>query len=222
MLEHSPTSSRRPHSPLHLSSGAVHDAAVVTTTATAAFYSIAVTTFLLVFLIRTILILGLIKLVRVLLDKNLLNLPLGLPLTELILEIMFNANDLKLWLKQFSVNELQTLINGARSEINGRRRQQIAKNTVTLEWEIRNLIDSVGYGYTPADHYAPKRYYSSIDGVKNLRIHVEMGEKEKVRVIIVKLLSPKGKLLPEKITVRNIEYNIVFWKSKNYNPTIDY
>lgn len=160
--------------------------------------------------------------VRVLLDKNLLNLPLGLPLTELILEIMFNANDLKLWLKQFSVNELQTLINGARSEINGRRRQQIAKNTVTLEWEIRNLIDSVGYGYTPADHYAPKRYYSSIDGVKNLRIHVEMGEKEKVRVIIVKLLSPKGKLLPEKITVRNVEYNIVFWKSKNYNATIDY
>ena len=106
-----------------------------------------------------------------------------------------------------------TLNNETAAEIRYKRNDSIHKNIRILDAEVRNLLDGVGDGYTPADNYAPERYYSTIDGVKNLRIHVEMGEqKEKVRVIVVKLLSPKGKLLPEKITVRKVDYKIEFWR----------
>lgn len=136
---------------------------------------------------------------------------------------MKELKELREVLASMSVNELMMLNNEITAEIRHKRNDSIHKNTRVLDAEIRNLLDGVGDGYTPADCYAPERYYSSIDGVKNLRIHVEMEDsKQTVKVIVVKLLSPKGKLLTEKITVRNIEYKIVFWRSKNYDSKVDY
>lgn len=129
---------------------------------------------------------------------------------------MKQIEELRCILNRLSVNELMELTNEATAEIRHRKDNRIHNNVRILDAEIRNLLDGVGDGYTPDDHYAPARYYSTINGIKNLRIHTE------IRVIIVKLLSPKGKLLPETITVRNKTYKIEFWRSKNYNPTIDY
>lgn len=161
--------------------------------------------------------------VRVLLDKNLFNFLLGLPLIELILKKMKEINELRKILASMSVNELMEMNNEITAEIHYKRSNVICKNTRVLDAEIRNLLDGVGDGYTPEDNYAKERYYSTIDGVKNLRIHIELGEsKEIVQVITVKLLSPKGKLLPETIKVRNKEYKIEFWRSKNYDSRVDY
>ena len=136
---------------------------------------------------------------------------------------MKELKELRKILSSLSVNELMELNNETTAEIRYQRHKSTQDNIRILDAEVRNLLDGVGDGYTPGDSYAPDRYYSSIEGVKNIRIYTEMREqKQTVKVIVVKLLSPKGKLLTEKITVRNVEYNIVFWKSKNYNPTIDY
>lgn len=134
---------------------------------------------------------------------------------------MFNVNNLKLWLEELSVNELHVLINGARTQITDRQRIKITQNAVDLEWEILNLLDKVGNGYISRDYYAGERYYSMINGVKNLRINKPEEEKEYAE-IIVKILSPRGKLLPKEIVVRGIRYKVVFIKSKNYDPTVDY
>lgn len=183
---------------------------------------IIVTTFLLVFLIRTILILRLIKLVRVLLDKNLTNFLLALPLMELILTIMTQLEELRHVLSELSVNELMELSNETTAEIRHRNDGRIRDNTRILDAEVRNLIDGVGDGYIPEDHYACERYYSTIDGVKNFRIYRAMNEQKEIFVLEVKILSPKGRLLPDEIKVRNQKYVIEFLKSKNYNPKMDY
>lgn len=136
---------------------------------------------------------------------------------------MKEIEELRKVLASMSVNELMILNNETAAEIRYQRHKSTQDNIRILDAEIRNLLDGVGDGYTPADSYAPDRYYSSIEGVKNIRIYTEMKEqKQTVKAIAIKLLSPKGKLLTEKITVRNIEYNIVFWKSKKYTPTVDY
>lgn len=136
---------------------------------------------------------------------------------------MEKIKELRKILASMTANELMEMNNEITAEIRCKRSNAICKNTRILDAEVRNLLDGVGDGYTAEDCYAPDRYYSSIDGVKNLRIHLEMGDgKESVRVIIVKLLSPKGKLLPETISVRNKKYKIEFWRSKRYDSTVDY
>lgn len=136
---------------------------------------------------------------------------------------MKKIDELRKILDSMAVNELIEINNEITAEIRCKKSKLVCKNTRILDAEVRNLLDGVGDGYTAEDYYAPVRYYSSIDGVKNLRIHLEMGDgKESVRVIIVKLLSPKGKLLPETISVRNKKYKIEFWRSKKYDSTVDY
>jgi hypothetical protein len=81
-------------------------------------------------------------------------------------------------------------------------------NTPIFYTECLNLLRGVGLGegYREGDHYAPERYYSSIDGIKNIRIydsniHFNLPEK-KLPVIIVKVDSPKGYLIPKKCKVK--------------------
>ena len=86
-------------------------------------------------------------------------------------------------------------------------------NGVILIKEILNLLSGVGDGYVARD-YAAARYYSQIKGVKNLRI-ID-GE------IWVKVTTPSGYLLPEKIKIRDTEYNVICSQSTKYNNEVDY
>lgn len=134
-----------------------------------------------------------------------------------------DIEDLREFLRKLSVNELRVLINETRSEIKHRKEEITRQNLRILEAEVNNFLDGVGEGYTPGDYYAPTRYYSTLHGVKNIRISYGLTSdgKEKL-LIVVKVYTPKGRLLPNKITLRNKEYEIVFLESKKYDPTIDY
>jgi len=86
-------------------------------------------------------------------------------------------------------------------------------NSRILYEEICNLID--GIGVVSGDYYAETRLYSRIPGVKNIRRSYN-------NTIIVKLLSQRGHLLPDKINVRGEEYTIEFAYSKHYDECLDY
>jgi len=87
------------------------------------------------------------------------------------------------------------------------------ENAIILHQEISNLID--GIDVVSGDYYAPTRKYSKIPGVKNIRLSWN-------NTIIVKLLSPKGHLLPDRINVRGQEYEIEFSYSRHYDECLDY
>lgn len=135
---------------------------------------------------------------------------------------MKQIEELRNILSKLSVNELMEITNEATAEIRHRNNARMQNNIRILDAEIRNLLDGVGDGFISGDYYAKDRYYSSIRGVKNIRIYKseELGEKE--AELLVKILSPKGKLLPKEITVRNIKYRIEFVPSKKYTMEIDY
>ena len=80
--------------------------------------------------------------------------------------------------------------------------------------EILNLMDGVGSGFVAGDYYAPDRYYSHIPGIKNIRICDDK--------IVVKLLSPKGKLIPNKVIMDDFAYTVKFIYSEDYDPVVDY
>lgn len=87
-------------------------------------------------------------------------------------------------------------------------------NGVVLIKEILNLLAGVGDGYTAEDYYANTRYYSQINGVKNIRI-ID-GE------LWVKVTAPSGYLLPEKIKIHDTEYRVICTQSTKYNNEVDY
>lgn len=87
-------------------------------------------------------------------------------------------------------------------------------NGVILIKEVLNLLSGVGDGYIAKDYYASARYYSNIKGVKNIRLIDEE--------LWVKVTTPRGYLLPEKIKIRNIEYRVICSQSTKYNNEIDY
>ena len=80
--------------------------------------------------------------------------------------------------------------------------------------EVLNLIDGVGDGFVSGDYYAPDRYYSQIPGIKNIRICDNQ--------VVVKLLSPKGKLIPNKVIIDDFAYTVKFIYSGDYDPQLDY
>lgn len=94
------------------------------------------------------------------------------------------------------------------------------KNSKTLVKEILNLEDGVGESFIPGDHYAPDRYYSNIEGVKNLRNVTRFGDPD--GTIVAKITSPVGKLLPTKIKIEGKEYRIEIIHSNNYSDAVDY
>ena len=80
--------------------------------------------------------------------------------------------------------------------------------------EVLNLINGVGDRFVSGDYYAPDRYYSQIPGIKNIRICDDE--------IVVKLLSPRGKLIPNKVITNDAIYTVKFVYSDNYDPIVDY
>lgn len=114
-----------------------------------------------------------------------------------------------------NVNKLQAQINALEAKKAVIINSLTSENEVILHEEILNLLDGVGDGYISGDYYAPNRYYSKIGGVKNIRRCGDTG-------ILVKIVSPSGYLLPDKINVRGNEMNIVFTESDKFEDELDY
>lgn len=115
-----------------------------------------------------------------------------------------------------SVNELQAQINALEAKKQSIIDRLTSENEVILHEEILNLIDCVGEGFVPGDCYAGDRYYSKIEGVKNIRFC------NVCEFINVKVESQSGYLLPDKINVRGKVYEICFTQSNHFDSEVDY
>ena len=112
------------------------------------------------------------------------------------------------------INILLQRRNEIDAEIAAIENNMVAENAITLVKEILNLLSGVGEGYVPGDCYAPDRYYSKIEGVKNLRL-IDGG-------IYVKVTAPSGYLLPGSVRIGDNTYVIRFNKSFAYFTAVDY
>lgn len=112
-------------------------------------------------------------------------------------------------------SNIESLIDEKKKKIEDFKKSKTESNTSILATEIRNLLDGCGVGFVAGDSYAPDRYQSNIDGVKNIRISSDGN-------IAVKVKSMVGKLLPEKIFVRGTIYYIYFIESRYFTREIDY
>lgn len=109
-------------------------------------------------------------------------------------------------------NEIMAEINKLEGMLTAIRIKKIESNTPLLIEEVLNLIDGVGEGFESASHWAPKRYYSKIQGVKNIRFEWDR--------IVVKLLDRRGYDLPPTITIRGEKYKVYFMESKNFTEEV--
>ena len=117
-----------------------------------------------------------------------------------------------------SINQLKAEINRLQAEVDCREAGMKDQNSLLLIEEVRNLRQKVGEGFMSGDYYAPERYYSKIEGVKNIRRASFDGEPH----ILVKVTSPKGELLPKEVTVEGTTYKVVYIESLKYKGKIDY
>lgn len=117
------------------------------------------------------------------------------------------------------VNKLKEKINVLEAEIFAIENKTLAGNAKVLYQEISNLIDGVG-DYVSADYYAEDRVYSAIPGVKNIRFQRNFRDDQ--LVVIAKVTSKVGYLLPNKIMVRGKERKIIFLQSSSFNSELDY
>lgn len=88
-------------------------------------------------------------------------------------------------------------------------------NEEIFRLEVMNLINGVTDRFYEREYYTPAKVYSHIRGVKNIRFSGD-GKIE------VKLTSPAGYLLPERINVFDEYYDVVFCESKNYSEEMNY
>ena len=112
------------------------------------------------------------------------------------------------------VNILMQRLNEIEAAITAVENNITADNAVVFVKEVLNLLSGVGDGFVSRDYYAPDRYYSQIKGVKNIRI-ID-GE------VWVKVTTPSGYLLPEKIKIHDTEYRVICSQSTNFNNEVDY
>lgn len=117
-----------------------------------------------------------------------------------------------------SVNQLKAELNRLKAEIGCREAEVENRNTPILIEEVSNLLQGVGEGFMSGDYYAPSRYYSRIEGVKNIREASFDGE----LYIMVKITSPKGGLLPKQIMVGGTTYKVCYKESLKYKEKVDY
>jgi len=110
-------------------------------------------------------------------------------------------------LEKMTINQKVALKNKLETEIEAFFEKVADKNTIILVEEVKNLIDGVGEGFVEGDYYAPDRYYSRIQGVKNIRIL-------RPATICVKLYYYVP--LPEKITLDGEEYKVECFESSLY------
>ena len=113
-----------------------------------------------------------------------------------------------------TVNELIQKRNEIEAAIMELQQDFITCNSRQFFIEVLNLINGVGNKFVAGDYYAPDRYYSQIPGIKNIRICDNK--------IVVKLLSPRGKLIPNKVIMDDAVYTVKFIYSEDYDPTMDY
>ena len=112
------------------------------------------------------------------------------------------------------VSKLIVQRNKIEAEIISLERGLVGANHQRFVEEVLNLFDGVGEGFVEGDYYAPSRYYSGIQGVKNIRLNA-LG-------IQVKVTSPAGYLLPEKIEVHGEVYPVHFVKASSFSEVVDY
>jgi len=118
-----------------------------------------------------------------------------------------------------TVNSLKAKINALQGEIAAIEAGKVNNNIAPMTTAVRNFEDCVGSGYVAGDYYAPQRYYvEGVPGVKNIRWDDKWVGEQRVNYLRVKVTSPAGYLLPEKIC----GYDIVFDESKNFDTTLDY
>lgn len=128
-------------------------------------------------------------------------------------------------LNGLTVNELMDMRNFADAIISARNNKIMEHNTPILMGEIMNLLDGVGKGYTAGDYYAPNRYYSSINGVKNIRVdkcYPNGYGNPSVPCILVKIEGSEGGLLPKEVEIRGVKYPIELTKSQHYTDEVNY
>ena len=113
-----------------------------------------------------------------------------------------------------TVNELIQKRNEIEATIMELHQNFISTNSRQFFIEVLNLINGVGCGFVAGDYYAPDRYYSQIPGIKNIRICDDE--------IVVKVISPRGKLIPNKVIMNDAVYTVKFIYSDDYDPTMDY
>ena len=124
-------------------------------------------------------------------------------------------------IKKDNVNELISKANELMARVQAIEKKITDKNYQIFIKEVRNLLNGVGEGYIAEDYYSSDRYYSDIEGVKNIRLLAP--EKEGYEAeIMVKVTSPKGYLIPKEIQIDGKKYYTAFIHSKNYNSEIDY
>lgn len=134
------------------------------------------------------------------------------------MQMEVNIINIKLTTTMETVKKLKEQVNALNAKIYGIEKGIKDENEVKLFEEICNLLDGVGKGFTEGDYYAPTRYYSTIKGVKNIRIEGPLDEPS----VAVKIVSPVGKLLPESITVRDKLYKVNWFYSDKYEDAVDY
>lgn len=114
------------------------------------------------------------------------------------------------------VESRKAQINCLLGEIHAEEVRLTNSNYAKFEEEVRNLQDCVGPGFTEADFYASRRYYSGIEGVKNIRF--TRGYSDEKPSILVKVVSPIGYMLPKEI----LGYKVTFIESSKFNGFLDY
>ena len=112
------------------------------------------------------------------------------------------------------VNELIVKKNEIEAQIASIESGITSENEVVLISEILNLLDGVGEGFVQGDYYAQDRYYSKLNGVKNIRI---IGHE-----IYAKITTPSGYLIPSSLLIRDVKYRIMTVKSDHFSAEIDY
>ena len=112
------------------------------------------------------------------------------------------------------VKELIAQRNKIEAEIISLEKGLTDKNYPLFVEEVLNLLDGVGVGFVGGDYYAPSRYYSGICGIKNIRID-SLGIK-------VKVDSPAGYLVPDKIEVRGEVFPVHFVRASSFAEGVDY
>lgn len=122
-------------------------------------------------------------------------------------------------MKENEVAKLQEEINKLYGKIALIEESKRCANVAPFITEVRNLLTGVGEGYIEGDYYAPTRYYSQIPGVKNLRRYTNSNDEW---CIDVKVVSPAGYLLPNKVVIDDTMFNVVYTQSSNYSDRLDY
>ena len=116
------------------------------------------------------------------------------------------------------LNELMAQRNAIEAQISAITKNIKDQNSIILIEEVRNLRDGVGEGFVSRDYFAPDRYYSRIDGVKNIRL--QRSYLTGSPVVVVKVSSACGQIMPSTIRVDECDIEVEIIYSEKYNSEL--